>query len=125
MGYAQSRYGGLARAYDKAGGYDNGGPIMPGYNLVWNGGNTPENVLTTQQSDQVLGTRQGRFTGARNPVGGGGDVALLDRLEDMTDRIEAAVREARAINVYPRAEQSEESIAVMVNRRAEQDRRIG
>ncbi|MDG9701658.1 peptidoglycan DD-metalloendopeptidase family protein [Streptomyces sp. DH37] len=48
MRYALAQYGGLARAYDRPGGYDSGGWLMPGQ-LGFNGLSQPEAVLTPQQ----------------------------------------------------------------------------
>jgi hypothetical protein len=53
--YAMSRYGSLSAAYNKAGGYDNGGPLMPGYTLAYNGTGKPENVQTAAQAAAQYG----------------------------------------------------------------------
>lgn len=42
MKYAIARYGSLSAAYNKPGGYDNGGYLMPGWNLAYNGLGRPE-----------------------------------------------------------------------------------
>jgi hypothetical protein len=49
MKYAMSRYGSLPAAYGRAGGYDDGGYLPPGYSTVYNGLNRPEVVLTDNQ----------------------------------------------------------------------------
>ncbi|MFD0384696.1 hypothetical protein ACFQ2B_27975 [Streptomyces stramineus] len=48
MRYALARYGSLASAYNRPGGYDNGGWLMPGQ-LAYNGLRTPEAILTPPQ----------------------------------------------------------------------------
>lgn len=47
--YAMSRYGSLPAAYGRAGGYDGGGYLPPGYTSVYNGLSRPEAVLTGNQ----------------------------------------------------------------------------
>lgn len=54
MRYALSRYGSLPAAYNKAGGYDNGGELMPGYTMTYNGTGKPENVRTAAQEDELV-----------------------------------------------------------------------
>ncbi|MGX1598584.1 phage tail tape measure protein [Dietzia maris] len=49
MNYAVATYGGLAAAYDRAGGYDNGGWLMPGTTLGINESGKPEPVFTNAQ----------------------------------------------------------------------------
>jgi hypothetical protein len=49
MKYAMSRYGSLPAAYGRAGGYDSGGYLPPGYSTVYNGLSRPEVVLTDSQ----------------------------------------------------------------------------
>ncbi|MEW2578339.1 phage tail tape measure protein [Streptomyces syringium] len=49
MRYALSRYGSLASAYNRPGGYDNGGWLMPGHSNTFNGTGRPEAVLTDPQ----------------------------------------------------------------------------
>lgn len=49
MNYAVATYGGLAAAYDRAGGYDNGGWLMPGTTLGINETDKPEPVFTNPQ----------------------------------------------------------------------------
>ncbi|MEU0797180.1 hypothetical protein ABZ342_44560 [Amycolatopsis sp. NPDC005961] len=64
LNYAGRRYsaghggflGGVLYAMNKPGGYDNGGPLQPGWTPVFNGGTRPENVRTAAQEDE-LGTK--------------------------------------------------------------------
>jgi hypothetical protein len=49
MRYALSRYGSLPAAYNKAGGYDEGGVLPPGWTMAWNGTGQDEYVLTREQ----------------------------------------------------------------------------
>ncbi|MFD6361312.1 transglycosylase SLT domain-containing protein, partial [Streptomyces roseolus] len=49
MRYALSAYGSLPRAYNRAGGYDSGGFLQPGFTLAYNGTGKPEPVLTGAQ----------------------------------------------------------------------------
>ncbi|GAA3617411.1 transglycosylase SLT domain-containing protein [Streptomyces chitinivorans] len=49
MRYALSRYGSLPRAYNRPGGYDDGGWLMPGATLAVNSIGQPEAVLTPGQ----------------------------------------------------------------------------
>lgn len=53
MKYAMSRYGSLPAAYGRAGGYDSGGLLPPGYSNVFNGLKRPEVVLTDNQWNAV------------------------------------------------------------------------
>lgn len=52
MRYAISRYGrtGMLGVIGHGHGYDNGGPLMPGYTLAYNGTGRPENVQTAAQA---------------------------------------------------------------------------
>jgi len=52
MRYALSRYGSLPRAYNRPGGYDSGGLLMPGQ-LGYNGLSQPEAVLTPRQWNSI------------------------------------------------------------------------
>lgn len=54
MRYALSRYGSLPRAYDRPGGYDQGGWLPPG-GLGYNGLSQPEAVLTPAQWKAIHG----------------------------------------------------------------------
>lgn len=53
MRYALSRYGSLPAAYGRAGGYDNGGYLMPGFQSTFNGTAKPEPILTAEQWQQI------------------------------------------------------------------------
>jgi len=53
MRYAIARYGSLAAAYNRRGGYDNGGPLMPGTTLVDNTSGGPEMVLSRSQGQAL------------------------------------------------------------------------
>lgn len=88
MRYALARYGSLPAAYNRPGGYDEGGLLPPGDSLVWNRTGRPEPVLTAEQWDTVR-----RYL----PTEGGGAQPI-------------------EVHVHPRAEQSEQSIAAMVRR---------
>jgi SLT domain-containing protein len=54
MRYAMSRYGSLARAYNRAGGYDAGGYVEPGTTMVTNRTGKPEAVLNPEMTDAYL-----------------------------------------------------------------------
>jgi SLT domain-containing protein len=56
MRYGIDRYGSLPEAFNQPGGYDNGGPVQPGWTPVYNGGRRAENVLSDAQ-DQALAQR--------------------------------------------------------------------
>lgn len=49
MKYALAAYGSLPRAYNRAGGYDNGGWLPPGLSLAYNGTGRPERIRNQQQ----------------------------------------------------------------------------
>lgn len=49
MNYAVATYGGLAAAYDRAGGYDQGGVLKEGITMAVNASGKPEAILTNQQ----------------------------------------------------------------------------
>lgn len=51
--YAIGRYGSLD-ALNQPGGYDNGGDLMPGYTLTYNGTGKPENVRTAEAEDALV-----------------------------------------------------------------------
>ena len=53
LNYAIHRYPSLQYAMDKPGGYDNGGPILPGLNAVWNGTGQIENVRSAAEADET------------------------------------------------------------------------
>ncbi|MGK5729730.1 phage tail tape measure protein [Streptomyces sp. URMC 124] len=61
MRYALARYGSLAAAYNRPGGYDSGGWLMPGYSSVFNGTRRPEAVLTGPQWDVMTAAAAGGF----------------------------------------------------------------
>jgi tape measure domain-containing protein len=64
MHYAMGRYGSLAAAFNRAGGYDGGGFIPAGVSTVYNGLNRPEPVLTpTQWTDIHELARRGSTSG--------------------------------------------------------------
>lgn len=54
MRYALAAYGGLPRAYNRAGGYDNGGWLPQGLSLAYNGTGRPERIRN-QQQEAALG----------------------------------------------------------------------
>ncbi|MFF4672115.1 peptidoglycan DD-metalloendopeptidase family protein [Streptomyces sp. NPDC001279] len=49
MRYAKAAYGSLPSAYNRPGGYDSGGYLMPGWTPVFNGTGKPEPVFTAGQ----------------------------------------------------------------------------
>lgn len=51
MRYTLNRYGSLPAGYNRAGGYDNGGKLMPGWTMAYNGTGRPENVQTAAQAE--------------------------------------------------------------------------
>lgn len=55
MRYALAAYGSIPRAYNRAGGYDNGGWLPPGLSLAYNGTGRPERVRTASQ-EAALGS---------------------------------------------------------------------
>lgn len=55
MRYALGRYGSLPAAYDRRGGYDNGGWLMPGRTLVDNDSGVPEPVFNGSQWSLLSG----------------------------------------------------------------------
>ncbi|WP_151484853.1 hypothetical protein [Streptomyces albicerus] len=79
MRYALAAYGSLPRAYNRAGGYDNGGMIPPGLSLAYNGTRKPERVLTDRQWSALMGA-------ARSGDGGGDTYNFYPRTLDMTVR---------------------------------------
>lgn len=64
MRYALARYGSLSRAYNRPGGYDNGGLLMPGWTPVYNGLGEPERVLTDRQWRALEGAARTGVSGA-------------------------------------------------------------
>lgn len=80
MRYALATYGSLPAAYDRSGGYDSGGWLMPGATLSVNESGKPEPVFTAGQW-QVLST-----LAARGAEGGSqGGLQAGDRLVLVTD----------------------------------------
>ncbi|MFC5144298.1 phage tail tape measure protein [Streptomyces aureoversilis] len=63
MRYALARYGSLAAAYNRPGGYDSGGWLMPGHSTVYNGTGRPEAVLTGPQWDVMMAAASNRGLG--------------------------------------------------------------
>jgi SLT domain-containing protein len=67
LNYAGRRYGsghggylgGVLYAMNKPGGYDNGGPLQPGWTPVFNGTGRPENVRTADAEDRIVETLKG------------------------------------------------------------------
>lgn len=55
MKYAMKRYGSLPAGYDRKGGYDQGGDILPGDTLVHNGLRTVETLVNTKTRDELIG----------------------------------------------------------------------
>ncbi|WP_328896403.1 peptidoglycan DD-metalloendopeptidase family protein [Streptomyces sp. NBC_00236] len=53
MTYAKRAYGSIATAYNRPGGYDSGGYLMPGWTPVFNGTGKPEPVFTSGQWDTI------------------------------------------------------------------------
>lgn len=56
MRYTLSRYGSLPAGYNRAGGYDSGGILPPGWTMAFNGTEGPEVVLTAQQWQSLYET---------------------------------------------------------------------
>ena len=54
MRYAMSRYGSLASAYNRAGGYDAGGWLGTGVSTIYNGFTKPEAILTPAESERFV-----------------------------------------------------------------------
>ncbi|MFF8589933.1 hypothetical protein ACF061_00595 [Streptomyces sp. NPDC015220] len=68
MRYALGAYGSLSRAYDRPGGYDSGGWMPPGMNLMYNGLGQPEAVLTPGQWSAIHGAATRGGDGAQQPL---------------------------------------------------------
>ncbi|WP_369190157.1 phage tail tape measure protein [Streptomyces sp. R08] len=76
MRYAMSRYGSLSSAYNRTGGYDNGGFLQPGATLSANDSGKPEPVFTAGQWS-VLSTLANRgATGAQGGLQAGDTLRL-------------------------------------------------
>ncbi|GGP56070.1 phage tail tape measure protein [Streptomyces abikoensis] len=84
MRYALATYGSLASAYNRPGGYDSGGWLMPGQ-LGFNGLRTPEAVLTPPQW-------QALSAAAANGLGGDLHVQVYVGDREITDIARAEVR---------------------------------
>ncbi|MGV9352279.1 hypothetical protein [Streptomyces misionensis] len=67
MKYALAAYGSLPAAYNRAGGYDSGGWMPPGMNLMYNGLGQPEAVLTPTQWRAIQGAAVRGSDGASAP----------------------------------------------------------
>jgi hypothetical protein len=53
--YALGRYGSLSNAFNRAGGYDKGGKLMPGWTAAWNGTGKVETIRTAEQEAALHG----------------------------------------------------------------------
>lgn len=92
MRYALARYGSLPAAYNRAGGYDSGGWLPPGYSLTYNGTGRPEAILTADQWDTMRGAAEGRGSSitvnyAESDVDPQKVAAAIDRRLAMTGRL--------------------------------------
>jgi hypothetical protein len=76
MRYALGAYGSLSRAYDRPGGYDSGGWMPPGMNLMYNGLGQPEAVLTPAQWKAIQGAAVRGSDGASSVAYFEGDLHL-------------------------------------------------
>lgn len=54
MRYAMKRYGSLAAAYNRSGGYDAGGWLDPGISTIYNGFTKPEAILSPAESERFV-----------------------------------------------------------------------
>ena len=89
--YALAAYGSLPRAYNRPGGYDSGGWMPPGMNLMYNGLGQPEAVLTPGQWSAIQGAAARGGDGASV-----GDLSVSVYVGDreITDIARAEVRTA-------------------------------
>ena len=104
MRYALGAYGSLSRAYDRPGGYDSGGWMPPGMNLMYNGLGEPEAVLTPTQWRAIQGAAARGTDGASI-----GDLSVQVFVGDreITDIARAEVRRSngellQALSARPR-----------------------
>ena len=81
MQYALSRYGSLPSAYNRRGGYDQGGPLYPGYTLAYNGTGQTEWVVNGKQFEALTRrqTSDGGITQNVYPAPGMDEVALANK----------------------------------------------
>ncbi|WP_326755094.1 peptidoglycan DD-metalloendopeptidase family protein [Streptomyces hirsutus] len=83
MRYALSAYGSLSRAYNRPGGYDQGGWLPPGITPVVNETGVPEAILNPQQWDAMITlanqVKQGQ-------AGGGGHNITINSAEPTTEK---------------------------------------
>jgi SLT domain-containing protein len=100
MRYALSRYGSLPAAYDRAGGYDEGGWMQPGDWLTYNHTGKPEPVFTADQWSTLkanIGARQGSPNLAADVRVFVGDRELTDIVRTEVTTYDAAT--ARGIDI--------------------------
>lgn len=86
MRYALAAYGTLPRAYNRAGGYDNGGWLPPGLSLAFNGTGRPERIRNQQQEAALTGAGTVNLTIENRGVIGSRQEAmdfLVDALETL------------------------------------------
>ena len=102
MRYALSRYGSLSRAYNRPGGYDSGGWLMPGITPVMNAIGKPEAVLTPTQWTNIATLAERGASGGLQPgdrlvlvTDGGSFEAYVDRRAD--ERIKAGLVDPAAL----------------------------
>lgn len=104
MNYALAQYGGLAAAYDRAGGYDSGGVLQPGTTLAINETGKPEAILTNPQwqmiTNLVIATAE-LLDPLRMFVRDGRDMARhLEEIADNSRRQVAAGFDAAGLAVW-------------------------
>lgn len=118
MQYAMKRYGGLATAYDRAGGYNSGGWVQAGMNAFAMGSTGRDRLLASLNQDEFVVNAQGaannpelleainsgaRIVSSSNPViaqgnsGPSGPLVNIENLiaKDEAEAMKAAMREAR------------------------------
>lgn len=89
MRYALGRYGSLPAAYDKAGGYDQGGVITKGFNLMYSGLNDPEVVSPVPIMREAFRAELEAFTGGF--LSGDGLAAPIQALSASVESMSANV----------------------------------